>query len=260
LSTIHSDKLANLEREAIDSPLRHVAIIMDGNNRWANERGLTGLAGHRAGVENVRNILEACRYHGVETLTLFAFSSENWQRPASEVRGLMSLFAMYIRNEVKDLCKRNVRLRVIGQRTRFSNNLCKRIKNAEALTATGELNLVLAVDYGGRWDITQAARSIADQACRGEIKLNDINEEIFSRELCLGNLAPPDLCIRTAGEQRISNFLLWHLAYTELYFAGCYWPDFDELAFSKAVEQYRGRKRRFGLSSGQTQVLQKESA
>ena len=254
MSTLHRDKITDLNDEAEQRSLRHVAIIMDGNNRWANARGFTGIAGHRAGVENVRNILEACRKHGINTVTLFAFSSENWQRPVAEVRGLMSLFAMYIKNEVKNLQERNVQLRIIGERSRFSKGLRKRIIEAEQLTAAGDLTLVLAVDYGGRWDITQAARSLAMKAVRGEVDAVEINEEMLARELCLSDLSPPDLCIRTAGEQRLSNFLLWQMAYTEFYVADCYWPDFCETAFSQAIEAYQGRNRRFGQSSSQEQL------
>jgi undecaprenyl diphosphate synthase len=233
---------------------------MDGNNRWANARGFTGVAGHRVGVENVRNVLEACRQQRVETVTLFAFSSENWQRPVAEVRGLMSLFARYIKNEVKNLQERNVRLRVIGERNRFSKGLRKRIDEAERLTADGDLNLVLAVDYGGRWDITQAAKSLAEKVASGELAATDINEEMFAAELCLSELPPPDLCIRTAGEQRISNFLLWQMAYTEFYVAECYWPDFGETVFTQAIEEYEGRKRRFGQSSSQGWLTKLENA
>ena len=247
--------MSKLLSQDINCPLNHVAIIMDGNNRWAKQRGLGGVIGHRSGVENVRTVLDACRSHCVKTLTLFAFSSENWQRPASEVRGLMALFATYIRNEVDGLREKNVRLQVIGERSRFSKALRKRIAQAEAATADGEFNLVLAVDYGGRWDITQAARSLAEKAVRGELGTAEITEQTLSEELALADTGAPDLCIRTAGEQRISNFLLWQLAYSELYFADCYWPDFDEAQFVAAVEEYRGRKRRFGQSSSQLQSI-----
>ncbi len=241
-------------------PLRHVAIIMDGNNRWANERGLGGVAGHQAGVENVRNVLEACRDQGVETLTLFAFSSENWQRPKSEVQGLFALFGTYIKNEMRKLRDKKVRLHVIGERGRYSNGLRNRIKQAEALTAEGDMNLVLAVDYGGRWDITEAARTLAQKVADGELAPANISEELLAKELSLADFPPPDLCIRTAGEQRISNFLLWQMAYTELCFADCYWPDFGKAEFDLALEEYRRRNRRFGLSSSQLLVSQRDRA
>ena len=252
--------MSNSTGQDQNCPLRHVAIIMDGNNRWAREHGLSGVAGHRSGVENVRNILNACQDHDIETLTLFAFSSENWQRPRSEVRGLFSLFASYIRNEMQDLRDKNVRLRVIGERSRFSKGLRKSLEKAEALTADGGMELILAVDYGGRWDITNATRVLAEKVSRGEIEAGDITEEMLAGELSLADVAPPDLCIRTAGEQRISNFLLWQMAYTEFYFATCYWPDFGEDAFAQAIEEYQNRKRRFGLSSSQLLLAQRESA
>lgn len=238
-------------------PLRHVAIIMDGNNRWAKERGLLGLEGHKAGVERVRDILDACREHRVEALTLFAFSRENWQRPAAEVGGLMSLFATYLKKELKELIARGVCLRVVGARDRFSKRLCKLIEQAEAATAAGNVRLTLAVDYGGRWDISEAAKTLAEQVQAGRLEPADINETMFEQALCLADLPPLDLCIRTAGEHRISNFLLWQAAYTEFYFANCYWPDFDNTAFAGAVDDYYQRQRRFGLTGDQ--LKQQES-
>lgn len=234
----------NMSTEA--HPLRHVAIIMDGNNRWATERGLTGLAGHRAGVERVRDTLEAARRHNVEVITLFAFSSENWCRPPAEVRGLMSLFDTYLRNQVAQLIKQDIRLLVIGRRDRLSARMRKLIEDSERRTAGGSCTLVLAVDYGGRWDIAQAARSLAQRVQQGDLAPQDIDEDSLHAETSLSRLPPPDLCIRTAGEQRISNFLLWQLAYSELYFAPCYWPDFDQAAFDRAVADYQSRQRRFG--------------
>ncbi|HLS97853.1 MAG: polyprenyl diphosphate synthase [Porticoccaceae bacterium] len=230
-------------------PLRHVAIIMDGNNRWARQRGLSGIAGHQEGVERVREILDACARHDIGVLTLFAFSSENWSRPVTEVRGLMSLFASYLKSEVPELCERNIRLRVIGQRARFSERLQKLIADAEARTRGGSRTLVLAVDYGGRWEIAAAARKLASRVQAGSLRPDDITETLFASHLATADLPEPDLCIRTAGEQRISNFLLWQLAYSELYFAPMYWPDFDGAAFDRAVEEYHQRQRRFGQSS-----------
>lgn len=242
-------------------PLRHVAVIMDGNNRWAKARALPGLEGHRAGVERVRDSVEACRRHGVEVLTLFAFSSENWQRPALEVSGLMALFGTYIKREVQVLNEQGIRLQVIGERSRFRKGLQKRIVDAEALTADNtKMTLVLAVDYGGRWDITSAARKLAQQAVDGEVAVEAIDEALFEKNLCLAEYPRPDLCIRTAGEQRLSNFLLWQLAYSELYFAECYWPDFDEAEFDQAVAVYYRRQRRFGFSQEQTSIEDRASA
>lgn len=241
-----------------DHPLRHVAIIMDGNNRWAKERGLLGLEGHKAGVERVRDVLDSCREHQVEALTLFAFSRENWQRPAEEVGGLMSLFASYLKKELKELIARGVCLRVIGARDRFSKRLCKLIDQVEADTADGDVRLTLAVDYGGRWDIAEAAKALAEQVQKGQLDSADINEELFEKSLCLADLPPVDLCIRTAGEHRISNFLLWQAAYTEFYFANCYWPDFDGAAFGRAVNEYYQRQRRFGLTGDQVSRQESE--
>lgn len=228
------------------TPLRHVAIIMDGNNRWAKQRGLGGLAGHQQGVERVRDALDSCQRHDIDVLTLFAFSSENWRRPAAEVRGLMSLFASYLKKETRELVARDIRLRIIGGRERFSNRLRGLIEESEARTAGGGRTLVLAVDYGGRWDITQAIRSLVSKIQSGELQPEAIDEAMIGRQMCLADLPPPDLCIRTASEQRISNFMLWQMAYTEFYFPRCYWPDFDAAAFDQAVAEYRQRQRRFG--------------
>ncbi len=239
--------------ETVNHPLQHVAIIMDGNNRWAKERGLLGFEGHKAGVERVRDVLDGCLEHKVQALTLFAFSSENWQRPSEEVGALMSLLASYLKKEAKELISRGVSLRVIGARGRFSRRLCKLIDQVESATAGGSMRLNLAVDYGGRWDIVEAAKAIAEQARQGMIEASDISEELFEQHLCIADLPPPDLCIRTAGEHRISNFLLWQIAYTEFYFADCYWPDFDRAALTQAMTEYYQRQRRFGLSSEQLQ-------
>jgi undecaprenyl diphosphate synthase len=247
------------EAEGQDStghPLRHVAIIMDGNSRWAKKRGLRGISGHRAGVERVRDVLDSCQAHGVAVVTLFAFSSENWRRPAEEVSGLMALFANYLRKEQRELVRRNVSLRVVGSRERFSDRLIHLIDRVEVATAGGRLRLNLAVDYGGRWDIARAARILAEQAQAGQLLTADIDEAAVERRLCLADVPPPDLCIRTAGEQRISNFLLWQLAYTELYFADCYWPDFDGDHFSRAIGEYHRRQRRFGRAASQLLALE----
>lgn len=235
-------------------PLRHVAIIMDGNNRWARQRGLAGIAGHQAGVERVRDVIEACKKHDVEVLTLFAFSSENWRRPPAEVQGLMSLFTSYLKKQIKPLKDENIRLKVIGSRDRFSDRLNKLIDDAEQQTAKGERTLVLAVDYGGKWDIAQAAQKLARKVEQGEISSDEINEELLGSEVSLGELPPVDLCIRTAGEQRISNFLLWQTAYAEFHFSDMFWPDFNEAAFDAAVQDYFRRQRRFGMTSEQIEA------
>lgn len=227
--------------------LRHVAIIMDGNNRWAKQRGLPGAAGHKRGVERVRDVLEACRHVGIEVLTLFAFSSENWSRPKMEVAGLMTLFSIYLKKETAKLKEEGVRIQVIGARDKFSKKLKEQIEWAEQETAAGTMTLALAVDYGGRWDIAQAAKTIAKKVQRGELLPEHIDETLFDQYVCIGDLPPVDLLIRTSGELRISNFLLWQCAYAEFYFTDVYWPDFDEAQLHRALAEFRRRQRRFGL-------------
>ena len=230
-------------------PLKHVAIIMDGNNRWAKQRGLSGIAGHRAGAERIRDLLPSARNLGVQTVSLFAFSSENWLRPPMEVRGLMSLFSTYLKKEAKLLRDDGIKLRVIGSKDRFSDRLNRKIKDAERLTASGELNLHLYVDYGGRWEIAQAAKKMAEKIEDGSLSSSDISSSDIDSYFLDNGLSAPDLCIRTAGEQRMSNFMLWQMAYTELYFTDCFWPDFDKNAFEHAIESYYSRQRRFGTRS-----------
>lgn len=227
-------------------PLKHVAIIMDGNNRWAEQRALNSLAGHKAGVEKIRDVLACAKNHGVERVSLFAFSSENWLRPKTEVRGLMSLFSSYLKQEAKGLRDDGIKLTVVGNRDRFSPRLRKLICEAEAITESGLLNLILCVDYGGRWDIVRTARQMASEVMEGTLGLEDINEVNFDNYISRDAIPSPDLCIRTAGERRISNFMLWQMAYTEFYFTDCYWPDFDGQALNRAVEEYHRRQRRFG--------------
>jgi undecaprenyl diphosphate synthase len=227
---------------------RHVAIIMDGNNRWARREGLSGPAGHRAGVEAVRGILRACRDHGVEVLTLFAFSSENWGRPLPEVRALLALLHRYLRSEVRELNDDGVRLRFIGERSRFSQRLQRLMQQSELLTAANtEATMVIAADYGGRWDITQAARRLAAEAAAGQVAPVEVTEERLAAYLALAELPPPDLCIRTGGDCRLSNFMLWQFAYSEFYFTDTLWPDFGEMEFARALLDYSRRERRFGL-------------
>jgi undecaprenyl diphosphate synthase len=240
-------------------PLKHIAIIMDGNNRWAKLRGLAGIAGHEAGVERIRDCLKAARNHNVETITLFAFSSENWKRPELEVRGLMSLFSSYLKKEAKTLRDDGVRLRVIGNREHFSDRLKRLISDTEVMTASGEFTLFLCVDYGGRWDIANTAQKMASEVQMGRLRSSDINQESFGKYMEQDGIPDPDLCIRTAGEQRISNFLLWQMAYTELYFADCYWPDFDAKAMELAIAEYYSRQRRFGLRSDESRISSESS-
>ena len=225
----------------------HVVIIMDGNHRWASARHLPGAAGHRAGAKRLRPIAEACAELGVTSLTVFAFSTENWQRPNAEVGLLMDLMRHVMRTEIDYLHQQGVRLRVIGEREQFADDLQQMMADCEALTAQNtRLNLSVAVNFGGRWDIVNAAKQLAQQAVNGDLTVEDINEDRFSGALSLQGLPEPDLLIRTGGDYRISNFLLWDLAYTELYFTEAFWPDFDSAALQDAVATYARRGRRFG--------------
>ena len=226
---------------------KHIAIIMDGNGRWAKAMHMPRAAGHRAGLETVKKIVNACKNKGIEILTLFAFSSENWQRPTHEVGHLLELFLTALNSEVKKLHKNNVQLRVIGDLSRFSEKLRASIHASEDLTGknTG-LKLVIAANYGGRWDIVNSAKLLAHQVEQGVLSAQEITPEKFALHLALHDLPEPDLFIRTSGEQRISNFLLWQLAYTELFFTDVLWPDFNEEVFEKALADYANRKRRFG--------------
>jgi undecaprenyl diphosphate synthase len=227
---------------------QHVAVIMDGNNRWARVNGLSGSAGHRAGAEASKQIVYSCLNRNIKYLTLFAFSSENWLRPNKEVRGLMALFlAVLKRKEIKQLHNNNVRLCFIGNRESFAPVLQAHMREVEELTRhnTGTV-VTVAADYGGRWDIARAARLLAEKVEQGALKSSQIDEAEFQKSISLADCPPPDLCIRTGGESRISNFLLWQFAYTELYFSECYWPDFDDAQFELAMDDYRQRQRRFG--------------
>lgn len=231
---------------------RHVAIIMDGNNRWAKERRLPSLAGHKAGTDSVREVIRACAESGVESLTLFAFSSENWRRPEVEVRGLMDLFKWALDREVKRLAKNNIRLNVIGDKSGFSESLQARIAKGEAHTAScNGLTLNIAANYGGQWDIAQAARQLAQQVSDGMLSVDQITPESLGAHLSLADQPLPDLCIRTGGEQRISNFLIWQFAYTELYFSPLYWPDFGYQQMLDALQDFQTRERRFGRTQEQ---------
>ena len=230
---------------------QHVAIIMDGNNRWAKARKKFGIAGHQEGVERVREILEAAIASGVKVLTLYAFSSENWQRPAAEVKGLMALLQRYLEKEAKLLAKKNVRLHLIGSRERFSKKLNAVMDEAERVTENGEYQLNIAVDYGGRWDIVEAAKKLAQDVKAGTLEVDEINEALFAEACQLSDVPEPDLLIRTGGEQRISNYLIWQCAYTEFYFTPELWPDFTGKSLEKALVDYAGRQRRFGMTSEQ---------
>ena len=236
---------------------RHVAIIMDGNGRWASRRRLPRFAGHKAGVETVKGVVRACGEKGIEVLTLFAFSSENWRRPQDEVGLLMGLFMTALGQQVRKLHEHNIRLRIIGDRSAFGGTLQRRIEAAETLTGSNSgLNLVIAANYGGRWDLVQATRAIATRVHAGELHPDQVSAALLQSLLSLSELPEPDLFIRTGGEKRVSNFLLWHLAYTELYFTDTLWPDFDRQAFDAALASFATRQRRFGRTGDQVATVE----
>lgn len=232
--------------ENINLP-RHIAVVMDGNGRWARKRAMPRHLGHRAGVKAVRAVVRRCGELGVDYLTLFAFSSENWSRPQEEVVGLMKLFLDALQREVAELHENNVRLRFIGDLSRLSDRLQAGMRDAEKLTAGNDgLSLQIAVGYGGRWDILTACQRLATDVEAGRMSASEIDESTLSRALSLGDCPDPDLMIRTGGEKRISNFLLWHLAYAEMHFSDVLWPDFDAAVLAEALEFYASRNRRFG--------------
>lgn len=231
---------------------RHVAIIMDGNGRWAQQRHRPRLIGHRAGARAVKRSVEFCLERGIGALTLFAFSSENWNRPADEVGGLMKLFLGALEREVEELHRLGARLRFIGERSRFDGAILARMRAAETLTAGNtRLHLNIAASYGGRQDIAAAARALAEEVAAGRLRPDQIDEDALSARMALADLPAPDLFIRTGGELRISNFLLWQLAYTELWFTDALWPDVDAPLLQAALDDYVRRERRFGLTSAQ---------
>jgi undecaprenyl diphosphate synthase len=235
---------------------QHIAIIMDGNGRWARSRMLPRYVGHREGVKAVRRIVEACRNKGVKALTLFAFSSENWRRPSDEVGLLMDLFIRTLKKEIDTLHRNGIRVRFIGEYAAFPNDLRELIVQAEARTReNSKLDLVIAANYGGHWDVTRACRRVAERVASGELKPDEITADMIAGEIALADLPDPDLFIRTGGEQRVSNFLLWQLAYTELYFTEILWPAFDEQALDEALDSYAQRQRRFGRTGEQVEQL-----
>ena len=232
-------------------PPAHIAIIMDGNGRWAGARGLPRIAGHKRGAEAVRTTVEAAARMGVSYLTLFGFSSENWKRPEREVGDLMGLLRLYLKSEINELKKNGIRLSVIGDRSRFDPDIVAMIDLAESETADGaRLNLILALSYGGRNEIVSAARALAERAAASEIDPGDIDDGLFASHLYTAAVPDPDLLIRTSGEQRISNFLLWQLAYTELVFTDVLWPDFGAGDLTAAIDEYNSRERRYGATVG----------
>lgn len=235
---------------------KHVAIIMDGNGRWAKQRGKLRITGHKAGVESVRNSVRFAVKNKISSLTLYAFSSENWRRPEKEVSSLMELFVFALDNEVKNLHKNNVKLKVIGDINRFSERLRKRIDKAEALTQNNTgLRLNIAANYGGRWDIANSVRQIFEKVSNGEIAIDDVNEETINDYVCMNDQENVDLVIRTGGEHRISNFLLWQVAYAEFYFTNVLWPDFDEMVFQDAVDAFSKRERRYGGAESDDELV-----
>jgi undecaprenyl diphosphate synthase len=228
---------------------RHIAIIMDGNGRWAQARGLPRIAGHRQGADAVRRTLIAAGELGIPYLTLFGFSSENWKRPQDEIESLMGLLRHYLRSEIAELHRHGVRLRIIGERDRLAGDIAGMIRNAEILTCDNDrMNLTIALSYGGRAEIVAAARAIAAKVMTGKLALDHIDEAAVGRHLFTSELPEPDLLIRTSGEQRISNFLLWQCAYAELVFTKTLWPDFGRVDLEQAVADFGGRERRYGAS------------
>ena len=226
----------------------HVAVVMDGNGRWASKRLLPRSAGHRQGAKATRNIIEACLKQKIKYLTLFAFSSENWQRPQEEVQAIIELFLSSLKNDSKTLHEEGIQVRFIGGREHFSGQLCELIDETEALTkANNKMLLNIAIDYSGRWDLIQASKKLFKQVQLQGLDIDELDEDAFARHLSTYPLPDPDLFIRTGGEQRISNFLIWQLAYTELYFSATLWPDFDAKELALAFASYTKRKRRYGL-------------
>lgn len=247
MSTSISDK------EAVEGGIpRHVAVIMDGNNRWAKKRLMPGVAGHKAGVDAVRAVVETSAEQGIEVLTLFAFSSENWRRPEVEVNALMQLFIVALEREVKKLHKNNIRLVVMGDKSGFQQKIQDLIADAEQLTASNDrMTLVIAANYGGQWDIAQAAKRIAQDVEVGKLSADEIDEQVFHKYTWLNEFPAPDLMIRTGGEERISNFMLWQTAYSEFYFSDALWPDFKKKEYNKALAAFASRVRRFGRTDSQ---------
>jgi undecaprenyl diphosphate synthase len=234
---------------------KHVAIIMDGNGRWAEHNGKHRVFGHKHGVKSLRKSIAFARKKNIQALTVFAFSSENWKRPAQEVNMLMELFFAVLGSEVKKLHKHDIKLKIIGDLTGFSKRLQTKVLEAEKLTENNTgMVLNVAANYGGRWDITQATKKIAKLVAAGELDIDDIDENRVSQAITMGNLPAVDLMIRTGGEQRISNFLLWQVAYAELYFTDVLWPDFDALAFQDALDVFAHKERRFGQTSAQVSL------
>lgn len=251
---------ANVKLTTDNGNPRHIAIIMDGNGRWAQKRFLPRVLGHQAGVSTVRKIVEYCVKENIAVLSLFAFSSENWRRPQEEVSLLMKLFMATLQSEIDKLHRNNIRLRCIGDRSAFSAALQDKIAEGEAQTFDNKgLTLVIAANYGGHWDICQAAQQVMDKIRTGELESPVMTEALIEQHLSTVGLPEPDLFIRTGGEQRVSNFLLWQLAYTEFYFTPTLWPDFGQPALIEAIQSFKGRQRRFGCTGEQVLTTAKSS-
>ena len=242
---------APLTCNSVAAPPQHIAIIMDGNGRWAQTKGLSRTAGHKRGAEAVRHAVEGAVEEGIRYLTLFGFSSENWKRPAQEVHDLMGLLRFYLKSEIKKLNKEGIRLHIIGDRNRLEPDIVKLITEAEERTADNlRLDLTIALSYGSRAEIVLAARKIAEQVAAGSLTPGDVSEDLISSHLYTHDIPDPDLLVRTSGEHRISNFLLWQLAYTELMFLDKRWPDFNKEDLRTAISEFQSRERRFGTSGG----------
>lgn len=242
----------SMQEQGSRSNPRHIAIIMDGNGRWAQKRFMPRAIGHQAGVKAVRKIVEYCANQNIEVLTLFAFSSENWRRPEEEVSLLMTLFTATLQREINKLDRNNIRLRFIGDSTQFPEKLQEKMADGERQTKDNKaLTLVIAANYGGRWDLCQAFQGITRKISAGELATQDITEQLINQHLSTADLPDPDLFIRTGGEQRVSNFLLWQLAYTEMYFTETLWPDFDQNSLEEAIKSFKSRQRRFGHTGEQ---------
>jgi len=254
MSVINIDK--NKSSQSLELP-NHIVIVMDGNGRWAKKRIMPRTAGHAAGVKATRKVVENCVAKGIGALTIFAFSSENWKRPEQEVTSLMELFVTTLQSEVKSLNEQNVRMRFIGDCSAFSEKLQVKINQATELTASNTgLQLSIAVNYGGRWDVAQSCKAIAEKVKKAEISVDDVDAELVNQYVCLSDLPDPDLFIRTGGEKRISNFLIWQLAYTELYFTDVLWPDFGKDEFLEALSWFSSIQRRFGKTGEQVESNQ----
>jgi len=251
---VRSDKSAHCDRRQYKLLPKHVAIVMDGNGRWAQQRGLPRIEGHKEGLNTVRRVIKACVSSNVEVLSLFAFSCENWQRPTDEVHFLMGLFIQALQEEVAELHQKSLRLRFLGDRKAFSLELQECMAMAEELTCNNTgMQLVLAMNYGGQWDITQAVQQVAQQVLDQKLDIQDITPQIIESSLSTYDLPLPDLFIRTSGEKRISNFFLWQIAYTELFFCDEHWPDFSEVHFQQAMEWFSQRQRRYGKTAEQVE-------